>query len=157
MQGMTEHEIQNAIKESLEWQGYYVGRCNSGKICNSLTGTWVQLFPTGHADLITHDIKTNAIIFLEVKTPTGALSVEQIQFLREQHKRGRRWAVVTSVIEAEQAVRDASYHGQPEFAAKVLDESQRFIPTQVKKTKKQRMSMTTAREFSAWSDKYGKR
>lgn len=151
---MSEHEIQNLIKQSLEWQGHWVLRVNSGKVQNALTGSWLILAPSGTCDLVTHDIKSNTLVFLEVKTPTGVISTEQIQFLREQHKRGRRWAIVTSIAEAEQAVRDASYHGQPEFVAKVLDESKRFIPSQVKKTKKQRMSMGTLHEFNRWSDKH---
>ncbi len=149
---LSEKQIQDSIIELLRAKGCYVLRCNSGKVQNALTGTWLELAPKGTSDLIGADTQ-GRIFFIEVKSATGTLDVEQIRFLREQHKAGRRWAVCMSYENALQFLVDESYHGEEKHTRNILHEDKMFIPTQIKRTRTQKMSLSTFLEYDTWKRK----
>ena len=156
---MPEHAAQNAIKEFLEYRKCLVIRNNAGKWQDSRTGSWIQGAPLGTPDLaIGVPVgRLFALGWLEIKSATGKLSMEQVSYLRRMHKLGCPWAVVESVDEVEKWLRDLfEYHGNARHADDVLNEDKRFIPTVQKTSKKQRLSMSTLNEFLRWSDKNGR-
>lgn len=72
-----EREIEQSIIELLRWRGWYVLKTDAGMAARyGGRGT----LPRGAPDLIA--IKQNQCVLLEVKTPKGKLSPEQI---REHH------------------------------------------------------------------------
>ena len=100
---MTEHDIQSAIRLKLSELGYAVFRINSGKVKMS-DGRWFDTgVPKGFSDLIA--VKEGRIYFLEVKTPTGKASKEQLNFLAVMRDRyGCVTAIVRSVDDAVRTV-----------------------------------------------------
>ena len=148
---MLEHKIQVAIMEYLRWNGHIVTRTFVGNVQNAATGSWVCGADIGTPDLITHT-KDGRILYCEVKSISGKLSIEQVRWLRNAHKLGLHWVVARSVDDVERALADPSFHGPPEAIRAVLDDSAQFIPTQTKtRGKKTPMSMVTIGEFNRWS------
>jgi hypothetical protein len=96
---MTEHEIQNSIRLKLSELGYAVFRANVGKF-QTKDGRWFDTgLPKGFSDLFA--IKNGKIFFLEVKTPTGKPTAEQLNFLAVMRDRyGCVTGIVRSVEEA---------------------------------------------------------
>lgn len=96
---MTEHEIQNSIRLKLSELGYAVFRANVGKF-QTKDGRWFDTgLPKGFSDLFA--IKNGKIYFLEVKTPTGKPTTEQLNFLAVMRDRyGCITGIVRSVEEA---------------------------------------------------------
>jgi hypothetical protein len=96
---MTEHEIQNSIRLKLSELGYAVFRANVGKF-QTKDGRWFDTgLPKGFSDLFA--IKNGKIYFLEVKTPTGKPTAEQLNFLAVMRDRyGCVTGIVRSVEEA---------------------------------------------------------
>jgi hypothetical protein len=96
---MTEHEIQNSIRLKLSELGYAVFRANVGKF-QTKDGRWFDTgLPKGFSDLFA--IKNGKIYFLEVKTPTGKPTAEQLNFLAVMRDRyGCITGIVRSVEEA---------------------------------------------------------
>jgi hypothetical protein len=96
---MTEHEIQNSIRLKLSELGYAVFRANVGKF-QTKDGRWFDTgLPKGFSDLFA--IKNGKIYFLEVKTPTGKPTAEQLNFLAAMRDRyGCITGIVRSVEEA---------------------------------------------------------
>jgi hypothetical protein len=96
---MTEHEIQNSIRLKLSELGYAVFRANVGKF-QTKDGRWFDTgLPKGFSDLFA--IKNGKIFFLEVKTPTGKPTAEQLNFLAVMRDRyGCITGIVRSVEEA---------------------------------------------------------
>lgn len=100
---MTEHDIQNAIRLKLSELGYAVFRINSGKV-RMADGRWFDTgVPKGFSDLIA--VKDGKIFFLEVKTETGKVSPEQLNFLAVMRERyGCTADIVRSVEDAVRVV-----------------------------------------------------
>lgn len=154
---LTETGLSKVIREHLEWKNWPVYRMNAGTWIDARSGKYIHGQDRGCPDLLVGYFHPQHRVWLmawiEVKTGSN-LSTEQIAFIRKLNLKGQPWLVARSVDDVEKWMLDINYHGEPRDVQQVLDESQRFIPTQVKKTKKQRMSMMTAREFNTWSDKY---
>lgn len=148
---MLEKQIQDGIIQLFESYGLYIQRINSGLAANFHTGNIMRLADRGHSDLVGSD-KQNRICFIEVKSATGKLSVEQIAFLREQNRKGRRWLVCISMDDALRFLDDDNYHGQEKHVIEVLDATLQFIPSQ-NRGKKQKMTMRTFLEHDRWADK----
>ena len=132
---MTEQQLQNSIIEYFKFNKLYVLRVNSGLATNYYTGNFMALAEKGHSDLICED-RTHRIGFIEVKTSTGRLNDHQISFLRECHKRGNRWAVIDSLADVTRWLDDGDYHGAEKFTKHILDDSKKFIPSNVRNRKK---------------------
>lgn len=105
---MSETDLSRAITKALTQLGHVVIRVQSGKVFvgnqYSSSGHWVQLADKGTPDrvVLSHGGITT---WLEVKTPKGRLSPEQVRWHERAKKGGHRVAVVRSVAEALQAVK----------------------------------------------------
>jgi Holliday junction resolvase len=81
---IKERDIQNQIKDYLKWQGWYVV-----KIHQSLGSH------RGIADL--YALKDGRHVWIEVKTPTGKQSEDQVRFQADVEAHGGRYLVAWSV------------------------------------------------------------
>lgn len=151
---MLEKQIQDSVLAVFHAEGLYAQRINSGTVQNAMTGSWVKLADRGHSDIVACD-KQNRIVFLEIKSPVGKLSPEQILFLRTQHKHGRRWAVIDCYEDAVQFLVDETFHGKQKHLIEVLDESRKYIPPKVSR-KSAKMTMGDVLDFTMWADRHGK-
>ena len=98
---MTEHSIQNAIRLRLSELGFCVFRANVGRF-QTKDGRWFDTgLPKGFSDLFA--VKNGRVYFLEVKTETGKVRPEQVQFLAVM--RDRYGCVAEIVRSVEDAVR----------------------------------------------------
>lgn len=98
---MTEHDIQNAIRLRLSELGFCVFRANVGRF-QTKDGRWFDTgLPKGFSDLFA--VKDGRVYFLEVKTETGKVRPEQVQFLAVM--RDRYGCVAEIVRSVEDAVR----------------------------------------------------
>ena len=98
---MTEHDIQNAIRLRLSELGFCVFRANVGRF-QTKDGRWFDTgLPKGFSDLFA--VKDGRVYFLEVKTETGKVRPEQVQFLAVM--RDRYGCVADIVRSVEDAVR----------------------------------------------------
>ena len=77
---MTEHDIQNQIREVLPLYGFSVFRGNVGKVKMTDGRYFDTGLPRGWPDLMA--IKAGKIYFVEVKGPGGKLRPEQEDFLQ---------------------------------------------------------------------------
>ena len=96
---MTEHDLQNLIRLTLSKQGWCVFRANVGKF-QMKDGRWFDTgLPKGFSDLFA--VKDGRIVFLEVKTPTGKVRPEQVNFIQQIRKRYKcKAGIVRSVNDA---------------------------------------------------------
>lgn len=98
---MNEHSIQNSIRLKLSELGYCVFRANVGRF-QTKDGRWFDTgLPKGFSDLFA--VKDGRVYFLEVKTETGKVRPEQVQFLAVM--RDRYGCVAEIVRSVEDAVR----------------------------------------------------
>lgn len=98
---MTEHSIQNAIRLRLSELGFCVFRANVGRF-QTKDGRWFDTgLPKGFSDLFA--VKDGRVYFLEVKTETGKVRPEQVQFLAVM--RDKYGCVAEIVRSVEDAVR----------------------------------------------------
>ena len=98
---MTEHDIQNAIRLRLSELGFCVFRANVGRF-QTKDGRWFDTgLPKGFSDLFA--VKDGRVYFLEVKTETGKVRPEQVQFLAVM--RDKYGCVAEIVRSVEDAVR----------------------------------------------------
>lgn len=110
---MSETDLSRAITKALTQLGHIVVRVHSGKVRAVAPGAkwpqrakglhWLQLADKGTPDRVV--LSPNGLTtWLEVKTPKGRLSPEQVRWHERAKKGGHRVAVVRSVTEALQAV-----------------------------------------------------
>lgn len=95
-----ETEIQNRIRVALCEAGCIVHRCNTGTFYTR-DGRAVKVGEVGHSDLYGHRPDGKAF-YLEVKTPIGQASKEQIEFAEAMYRGG---AIVGFARSVEDAVR----------------------------------------------------
>ena len=77
---MTEHDLQNTIRMELSERGWCVFRANVGKVRMD-DGRWFDTgLPAGFSDLFA--VKDGRVVFLEVKTETGSVRKDQVQFIK---------------------------------------------------------------------------
>ena len=148
----SEKNIQDAIIQLFKTYGLYVQRMNSGLAVNYYTNNFMAQAEKGHSDLVACD-KQNRLSLIEVKTPTGVLSDDQVRFLREQHNKHRRWAVCTSYEDAMRFLDDENYHGADKYVLQVTDESRKYISPKAH-SKKSKASMADVNAFMAWDEKH---
>lgn len=147
----SEKQIQDSIIDLFHAKGLYIQRVNAGFATNFHTGNIMRLADAGHPDLIGCDAQ-NRLCFIEVKSKTGRLSMEQIRFLREQNRKNRRWCVCVSYEDALRFLNDEFYHGEQRHVDDILDESKKYVPTSMR-GKKQKLTMRTFHEFNRWAEK----
>jgi len=96
---MTETDIMNLIRASIS-DIAVVFRVNVVK-GQLKTGQFVTSgVPPGYSDLSGHRKSDGKAIYLEVKTPTGKATIEQINFLEQMRKTGAIAGIVRSAKEA---------------------------------------------------------
>ena len=100
---MSETKLSAAISAALTKLGYPVVRIHSGKA--RVRGGFLQLAAKGTPDRIVL-LRAGRVLWLEVKTPTGILSSDQVDWHVRAAERGHVVRVVKSVSEAIQAVRE---------------------------------------------------
>lgn len=109
---MSEQDIMKSIQVELSSKGYKVFRTNVGQ---GWTGTHIshpngtitlmapRVFntglPVGFSDLLVV-LPSGKVAFIEVKTPTGKVSVHQAKFLNAMRDMGCKCGVARSVEEA---------------------------------------------------------
>ena len=99
---MSETDLYDPIKKTLEHLGHIVTRIHSGKV--KVRGGWMQLADPGTPDH--HVMSPNGVsTWLETKTPIGKLNEAQVAWHERAKKLGHRVMVVRSPEEALAAVR----------------------------------------------------
>lgn len=93
-----ETELQNKIRAALCEFGCVVHRCNTG-VFYTKDGRPVKIGEVGHSDLYGHNADGIAF-YLEVKTPVGEASKEQINFVEAMIRSGAIAGFARSVEDA---------------------------------------------------------
>lgn len=93
-----------SIMVALSQDGHFVARANVG-LFYTRDGRPVSTgLPAGFSDLFGHRAGDARAFYLEVKTPTGRATAQQLAFVAAMQKRGALAAVVRSVDEARAAL-----------------------------------------------------
>lgn len=93
-----------SIMVALSQDGHFVARANVG-LFYTRDGRPVSTgLPAGFSDLFGHRAGDARAFYLEVKTPTGRPTAQQLAFVAAMQKRGALAAVVRSVDEARAAL-----------------------------------------------------
>lgn len=98
---MSETDLYDPIKKTLERFGHIVTRVHSGKV--KVRGGWMQLADPGTPDHVCCS-PNGLTTWLETKTPVGKLSPAQVAWHERAKRNGHRVAVVRSPAEALKAV-----------------------------------------------------
>ena len=93
---MRESVIQNKIRCELSKYGIVI-RMNTGNV-QTQSGTYIRCGVKGMSDLLF--VGQGYIAWIEVKTPTGKPSPEQIKFINRMRQLGHRAGIARSVEEA---------------------------------------------------------
>ena len=93
---MLESVIQNKIRCALSKYGIVI-RMNTGNV-QTQSGTYIRCGVKGMSDLLF--VGQGYIAWIEVKTPTGKPSPEQIKFINRMRQLGHRAGIARSVEEA---------------------------------------------------------
>lgn len=93
---MLESVIQNQIRCALSKYGVVI-RMNTGNV-KTQSGTYIRCGVKGMSDLLF--VGQGYIAWIEVKTPTGKPSPEQIKFINRMRLLGHRAGIARSVEEA---------------------------------------------------------
>lgn len=99
---ITESDIQQQIKEYLQWHGWFVI-----KIHQSL-GSHKGIF-----DL--YAIKNGFSVWIEIKTENGKLSKDQKQFMTDIESHGGTCIVATGIEDVEMLVKKKRYLDEQDF------------------------------------------
>ena len=85
---------------ALSEDGHFAYRCNVGRF-KMADGRWFDTgLPPGFSDIAGHRAGDARAFYLEVKTPTGRASPQQVAFIAAMRARGAIAAVVRSVEDA---------------------------------------------------------
>lgn len=102
---MREGDLMRSIMLALSEDGHFVARANVG-LFYTRDGRPVHAgLPVGFSDLFGHRKGDARAFYLEVKTPTGRATPQQLAFIQAMDRRGAIAAVVRSVDEARAALR----------------------------------------------------
>lgn len=100
-----ETSTQNQIRAALCAEGCIVHRANVG-LFYTRDGRRIKIGETGHSDLYGHRPDGKAF-YLEVKTPIGEASEEQIRFVEAMYRSGAIAGFVRTVDEAVRIVMES--------------------------------------------------
>lgn len=101
---MSETDLSRSIAGALTKLGYPVVRIQSGVV--RVGANYVHLADRGTPDRVVL-LRGGRVLWLEVKTPSGLLSADQVAWHANATRRGHTVRVVKSVSEAVTAVREA--------------------------------------------------
>ena len=97
---MKESDLMRQIMVALSEGGHFAYRCNVGRF-KMADGRWFDTgLPPGFSDIAGHRAGDARAFYLEVKTPTGRASPQQVAFIAAMRARGAIAAVVRSVEDA---------------------------------------------------------
>ncbi|UEX89710.1 VRR-NUC domain-containing protein [Staphylococcus ratti] len=99
---MTESEIQKQIIEYLNKSECKVWRANAGMV--RVGKRTLKLLPKGFPDIFGVRLKDGKFIAIEIKKPTGKLSIEQIEFQDWAMKQKIIYGVAYSVDDAKKII-----------------------------------------------------
>ena len=97
---MTEGDIMRSIMVALSADGHFVARANVGLFFTAEGRPIKTGLPKGFSDLFGHRAPDCRAFYLEVKTPKGRPSPEQLAFIAAMKNRGAIAAIVRSVEDA---------------------------------------------------------
>ena len=97
---MREGDLMRSIMVALSQDGHCVFRANVGLFFTQDGRPVHAGLPVGFSDLFGHRVGDARAFYLEVKTPTGRVSPQQLAFIAAMQKRGALAGVVRSVEEA---------------------------------------------------------
>jgi hypothetical protein len=101
---VREADLMRSIMVALSEDGHFVARANVG-LFYTRDGRPVSTgLPAGFSDLFGHRAGDARAFYLEVKTPTGRASPQQLAFIEAMKRRGALAGVVRSVDEARAAL-----------------------------------------------------
>ena len=100
-----ETSLQNRIRVALCEAGCVVHRCNTGTFYTR-DGRAVKIGEKGHSDLYGHRPDGRAF-YLEIKTPIGSATKEQIEFVEAMYRSGAIAGFARSVEGALQVVMES--------------------------------------------------
>lgn len=98
---MTETDLQNQIRLELSKYGIVL-RLNVGTFHTMDGRTVTSGLPPGTSDLVF--IGANKVAFIEVKTPTGRPSKDQVNFINKMRELGHTAGIARSVDDAIQLI-----------------------------------------------------
>ena len=102
---MREGDLMRSIMVALSQDGHCVFRANVGLFFTADGRPVKTGLPSGFSDLFGHRAGDARAFYLEVKTPTGRASPQQLAFIAAMQKRGALAGVVRSVEEAREILR----------------------------------------------------
>ena len=97
---MREGDLMRSIMVALSEDGHFVARANVGLFFTKDGRPVHAGLPVGFSDLFGHRAGDARAFYLEVKTPTGRVSPQQLAFIAAMQRRGALAGVVRSVDEA---------------------------------------------------------
>jgi hypothetical protein len=89
-----------SIMVALSADGHFVARANVGLFFTRDGRPVRSGLPVGFSDLFGHRVSDARAFYLEVKTPTGRATEQQIAFINAMQKRGALAGIVRSVEDA---------------------------------------------------------
>lgn len=102
---MREGDLMRSIMVALSEDGHFVARANVGLFFTKDGRPVHAGLPVGFSDLFGHRAGDARAFYLEVKTPTGRVSPQQLAFIAAMQRRGALAGVVRSVDEARAVLR----------------------------------------------------
>lgn len=102
---MREGDLMRQIMVALSEDGHFVARANVGLFFTKDGRPVGTGLPVGFSDLFGHRAGDARAFYLEVKTPTGRATPQQLAFIAAMQQRGALAGVVRSVEEAREILR----------------------------------------------------
>lgn len=102
---MTEADLMRSIMLALSGDGHFVARANVGLFFTKDGRPIRSGLPTGFSDIFGNRLGDARAFYLEVKTPAGRATAEQLAFLRAMATRGAIAGVVRSIEDAQKLLR----------------------------------------------------
>jgi hypothetical protein len=102
---MNEADLMRSIMIALSNDGHFVSRANVGLFFTQDGRPIRSGLPVGFSDLFGHRRDDAKAFYLEVKTPTGKVSTEQMAFINAMKIRGAIAGVVRSIEDAQKLLR----------------------------------------------------
>jgi len=101
---VREADLMRSIMVALSEDGHFVARANVGLFFTKDGRPVHAGLPVGFSDLFGHRAGDARAFYLEVKTPTGRVSPQQLAFIAAMQRRGALAGVVRSVDEAREVL-----------------------------------------------------
>jgi hypothetical protein len=104
---MNEADLMRSIMIALSNDGHFVCRANVGLFFTKDGRPIRSGLPTGFSDIFGNRMGDAKAFYMEVKTPTGRATTEQLAFLNAMKIRGAIAGVVRSIEDAQALLRNS--------------------------------------------------